>query len=55
MQAGLTAGGVLGPLVGGFLAEVFGMPVSYTHLDHLNNVNATQKLLNETLRDHLLQ
>ena len=25
MQAGLTAGGVLGPLVGGFLAEVFGM------------------------------
>ncbi len=25
MQAGLTAGGVLGPLVGGFLAEMFGM------------------------------
>ncbi len=29
LQAGLTAGGVLGPLMGGFLAEVFGMRMTF--------------------------
>ena len=30
MQGGLTAGGVIGPLVGGILAEAFGMRATFS-------------------------